>query len=142
MATHLGEFWPFSIYPMFSRAGKPWSRAVVRDVSQDLDPVIWDTTLAANLPGEAYAFHEHGLHAMDLANFLPKTRVWDRPRIDGLRRFFGESELDRKTLLVFRVDGRITPDDSVVVEFVPYALLSPDSSILKKELPQSIEEIE
>ena len=23
VSTHLGEFWPFSIYPMFSRGGHP-----------------------------------------------------------------------------------------------------------------------
>ena len=33
VATHEGEYWPFSIYPMFSKAGNPWTRAIVRDVT-------------------------------------------------------------------------------------------------------------
>ena len=37
VATHLGEFWPFSIYPMFSQAGNPWSRAVVREMPPGTD---------------------------------------------------------------------------------------------------------
>lgn len=32
LATNLGEFWPFSIYPMFSKAGGAWTRAVVLEV--------------------------------------------------------------------------------------------------------------
>lgn len=28
VATHQGEFWPFSIFPMFSQAGKPWNHAI------------------------------------------------------------------------------------------------------------------
>lgn len=38
VATHLGEFWPFSIYPMFSQAGTPWTRAVVRELPSQTDP--------------------------------------------------------------------------------------------------------
>jgi hypothetical protein len=33
VASHEGEFWPFSIYPMFSQAGNPWTRAMVIDVT-------------------------------------------------------------------------------------------------------------
>ena len=80
VATHLGEFWPFSIYPMFSQGGKAWSRAVVLDVSQDIDAINWDTTSTTNLRGEPYALHERGLEAADLANFVHKTRLWDRQR--------------------------------------------------------------
>lgn len=32
VSTHRGEFWPFSIFPMFSQAGNPWSRGVVENV--------------------------------------------------------------------------------------------------------------
>ena len=32
LATNLGEFWPFSIYPMFSKAGGEWTRAVVLEI--------------------------------------------------------------------------------------------------------------
>lgn len=30
VAIHLGEFWPFSIYPMFSQTGNPWTGAAER----------------------------------------------------------------------------------------------------------------
>src|SRR5690606_30809333 len=70
-----GEFWPFSIYPMFSQGGIPWSRAVVRDVSSE--PVrSWSTVQASDLPGEAYPLLEHGVDPIDLANFVSKSRVW------------------------------------------------------------------
>ena len=134
VATNLGEFWPFSIYPMFSQGGIPWSRAVVREVESDPDSVRWHAVSAGELPGEPYALLDYGISPIDLANFVSKSRVWNENRVAGLRRMFGEEELGRNSLLVMRVNGRITPDDSVQVSFVPYVYLGADSSRLNPEI--------
>ena len=42
VAPHEGEFWPLSIYPMFSQAGNPWSRAMVLDVTDQPDSEVWE----------------------------------------------------------------------------------------------------
>src|SRR5690625_7490964 len=42
VSTHEGEFWPFSIYTMFSQAGNPWERAMVLDVTDLEVSVLWD----------------------------------------------------------------------------------------------------
>lgn len=136
VATNLGEFWPFSIFPMFSQGGIPWSRAVVRDVSDDPESVRWGRITAAELPGDAYPLLEHGVNPIDLANFVSKTRSWHEERVDGLRRMFGEDELARRRVLVVRADGELI-GDSVAVTFVPYALMLSDTTLLHPDLPRS-----
>lgn len=133
VATHLGEFWPFSIYPMFSQAGGQWSRAVVR-VVEPPDALRWQTVSAAGLPGRPYPLEQRGVDAIDLANFVSKTEVWDAERVAGLRQMFYTRSGRR--LLVMRVNGRLNDADSVVVEFVPYALLRPDTTLLNPRLPR------
>lgn len=133
VATHRGEFWPFSIYPMFSQAGNPWSRAVVRDVSDEALPARWDTVSREDLPGEPFALRPNGVDNIDLANFVSKTEEWTPKRIQGLRSLFASHLMERE-LLVMRVNGRMTEDDSVVVEYVPYVHMTPDSTALRPGL--------
>ena len=128
-----GEFWPFSIFPMFSQGGIPWSRAVVRDVSNERT-LSWTTVTSSNLPGEPYPLLEHGVDPIDLANFVSKSKSWDDARVFGLRKMFDQHELNNRRLLVMRVHGRITKADSVIVEFVPYVYLTPEGSTLNDEL--------
>lgn len=135
VAANLGEFWPFSIYPMFSQGGNPWSRSVVRDVTHT-DSVAWENFSAAELPGEPYPLLDYGVDPIDLSNFLSKSQRWNDQRVNGLRKMFATHELNDRRLLVLRVNGRITPEDSVIVEFVPYALLAAESTLLNEALPR------
>lgn len=134
VATHEGEFWPFSIYPMFSQAGNPWSRAVVRDVSQDTATLHWDTVARENLPGQPFPLRPNGIDNIDLANFVSKTQTWSPPRVKGLRSLFADHLADHD-LLVMRVNGRMAAGDSVVVDYVPYVYMSADSTALRPALP-------
>lgn len=136
VATHLGEFWPFSIYPMFSQGGNDWSRAVVREVPMRDYTVSWDTTQLGALPGKPLALRSVGVDNIDLANFVSKTEAWTPQRVDALRRLFGGAT-DEHRYVVFRVNGKITERDSVVVEFVPYVALGPDGASLNPVLPRT-----
>jgi len=89
VATHKGEFWPFSIFPMFSQAGGEWSRAVVREVAREEAPTDWEPLLRTELPGEPLALTDYGLRH-DLANFIARTERWDEGRVQGLRRMLAE----------------------------------------------------
>lgn len=134
VATNLGEFWPFSIYPMFSQGGIAWSRAVVREVPDD--SVRWDPTRLDDLPGDPYPLAQHGIDHIDLANFVSKTVVWDDERLAALRKMFGEDELDRHDLLVMRARGRIAASDSVILSFEPYVLLTKEETMPNADLPR------
>jgi hypothetical protein len=133
VATHLGEFWPFSIYPMFSRGGHPWSRALVRDVTGETDAVPWTPVEKAELPGKPYALVPNGIDQIDLANFVSKTQHWDANRVAGLERMFHD-QLEGRLLLIMRADGHIDEDDSVRVLFIPYALLGASGTELNPTL--------
>ncbi len=133
VGTHLGEFWPFSIYPMFSQAGKPWSRAIVRDVT-DTDSLAWETVDASGLPGEPVGATDYGVDPIDLANFISKTIEWDGDRVAGMRKMFLADRLEDRRILVLRARGEIDSSDSVHVVFTPYVVVDRVGAELNPEL--------
>lgn len=136
VAPHEGEFWPFSIYPMFSQGGHDWSRAVVRELPEEAEsPFDWAaTTNEAGLPGEGFPLSRHGIDEIDLTNFVSKTERWTPERASALQHMFYD-RLEGRALLVMRVNGRLEAD-SVEVEYVPYALLRADTTVLNPGLPR------
>lgn len=136
VATHLGEFWPFSIYPMFSQGGNDWSRAVVRTVPDTLDPAWEAESDVEALPGTGFPLTKYGIDPIDLSNYVSKTEAWTSSRTQGLRTMFSD-ETERHTFLVMRVNGTMTEQDSVVVEYVPYALVRDDHVALNPSLPRT-----
>lgn len=138
VATHLGEFWPFSIYPMFSQAGHPWTRAVVCDVTNMQDSLSWDSHQQSELPGEVFALDQVGINQNDLANFISKNKQWTRQKISGVRKYF-KQELDDKEFVVFRADGRLAEDDadSTIISFTPYLYFRQDTTLLNPKLRQN-----
>lgn len=120
VATHLGEFWPFSIYPMFSQAGNPWSRSLVREVAPD-DSISWQAVPLDALPGEPYGVSSGGVDAIDLANFVSKTKEWDTDRVAALKlMLLADPPRTPLDLLVFRVRATLTESDSVAILATPY----------------------
>ena len=104
VATHEGEFWPFSIYPMFSQADKPWVRTVVYELdASELARLQWRPQPLSELPGVPFAAAEHGIEVIDLAKYVSMTERWDEPRILGLQKMLGDSA--ERRLVVFRVAG-------------------------------------
>lgn len=135
VATHLGEFWPFSIYPMFSQAGNEWSRSLVHEVDPDYEVTDWNTLLSDELPGEVFALDNIGFNQNDLANLISKNEDWSLRRMQSIRHFFGE-HLNENGYVVYRVRGKYAEEGShdVVIEFTPYFYLLPDTTILNPKL--------
>lgn len=133
VATHLGEFWPFSIYPMFSQAGNPWKRAIVQDVTDtDIDR-LWQTADKNGLPGQTLALNKLNVNTNDIANYLSKTEVWTSEKKTGVRKLL-QKNLENKNVMVYQARGFLTNDDSTQIQFVPYVYLSADTTILNTEL--------
>jgi len=133
VSTHLGEFWPFSIYPMFSQAGNPWKRAIVRDVTAENHKNLWQATNQQNLVGQTVPLNELNINTNDIANLLSKTKVWNDRKVKGVRKLFSD-ELNSKQLLLLQAQGSLVKDDSVQVRFVPFIYLSKDTTILNSKL--------
>lgn len=134
VATNLGEFWPFSIYPMFSQAGNTWTRSVVRDVSdEDTRMISWEPTSFSALEGEPFGVESKGINQNDVANFVSKSAVWTDRRIGALRGLFVESIHDR-SLLVYRVSGSLGDDGDIRTAWQPWILMTPDTTLLNPEV--------
>src|SRR5690554_3371848 len=74
VSTHLGEFWPFSIYPMFSSAGNPWTRAIAHEIPPEVEgEALWMSAPIDELPGAVFPLSRHGIFQNDLANYASKT---------------------------------------------------------------------
>lgn len=134
VATHKGEFWPFSIYPMFSKAGNPWTRALVRDVTDVPDSLLWEVYDFDTLAGEPVSMKEIGVDQIDYSNFVSKTKNWDQKRIDALRFMLGEEHLEDKRWMIMKVRGALIGDDSVNVQITPFLLFKRDTTLLNPEL--------
>jgi len=128
VTTHEGEFWPFSIFPMFSRGGHPWIRSHVRQVELRPGVAVWATSSDLyTLPGSPYPLREAGVNQNDIANFLFKTDSWSGRRVNAMRALFG-SDLESQNLMIYRVDGSLDETGSVNVVATPFLLLTPDST--------------
>lgn len=137
VATHLGEFWPMSIYPMFSKAGQPWTRALVHDYTNVPDSTIWEMRSYDTLPGKNVSIRAMGVDQIDYSNFVSKTKTWDEKRVTALRFMLGEDQYQNKDLMIMKVNGRLIGDDSVGVEIVPYLLFKSDTTLFNPNLSQS-----
>lgn len=96
VASHQGEFWPFSIYPMFSQAGKPWSRAIMRDMSSTPENKRWETTTLDNLHGVPVSLREYGVDQIDYANYVSKTTDWTWDRKSAFQQMLGKENIQEK----------------------------------------------
>ncbi len=137
VAPHEGEFWPFSIYPMFSQAGNPWTRAMVLDVTETPDAEIWQTYTLDNYPGEVVSVRAYGVDQIDFSNFVSKTENWTPERREAMRTMFGFYNLTGKYWMVAKVRGELHGDDSVMVEIQPWLLLSQYGTELNPSLTEN-----
>lgn len=134
-ATHLGEFWPFSIYPMFSSAGEPWSRAVVTALEPDWSPgQVWQNVGMDDLLGELVPLEQYGVAQKDLASYLGRTQQWDVRQIEDVSSLFERYPTQDKHLLLYKVRGQLAADDSVSIEAIPVLLIAGEAAYPNPEL--------
>ncbi len=134
LATHEGEYWPFSIYPMFSKAGNPWTRAIVTDVSNVDSASVWQTTSLNEINGTVESILDAGVDQIDFSNFVSKTRNWDEKRVQALRTMLGEQHFYNEDWMIFKVRGQMVGDDSVTVQVTPYLLFKSDTTLFNPNL--------
>lgn len=137
VASHEGEFWPFSIYPMFSQAGNPWTRAMVLDVTDLPDDQIWETHSLYNRFAEPVPLKEHGIDQIDFSNFISKTENWTPERREALRYMFGQNRLGPERWMASKVRGQLVQEDSVIVEIKPFLLVTADTVRMNPTLDKS-----
>jgi hypothetical protein len=130
VGTHEGEFWPFSIYPMFSQAGNPWDRAVlVRLDSAETAIFSWESIAFDDLPGDVAPLRELGADNIDYANYVGKTKEWSPERAEGLRRMLALTVGGNESYVAYKVHGRRDAHDGIVrLSAVPVAQFTMDEN--------------
>lgn len=128
VSTHEGEFWPFSIFPMFSQAGNPWSRGVVQQVETTQTSDIWKTKTIPEIENRVLSLDSIGVDAIDYANFVSKTKEWNPKRVKALRDLLKIENYPGSMWMATRVQGYLTENDSVVVEAIPLFLVTQDTT--------------
>lgn len=134
VSTHRGEFWPFSIFPMFSQAGNPWSRGVVENVQDTTRANLWETKPIEKIDDRILPLQEYGIHEIDYANYISKTKDWNAKKINGLRSTFQIANYPDQMWLATRVVGSLTKQDSVEIKAIPMFLFTADTTIKNPNL--------
>jgi hypothetical protein len=128
VGLHRGEFFPFSIFPMFSGAGRPWVRATVRDLEGETATLSCAPVPAEELPGQPFAISTLGLDQKDLSNFLlPRAKGPVASDVVLLERMFDAPRRTRE-LVIYRARGAREPDGSIQVRYQPLAALGPSGT--------------
>lgn len=126
IGTGDGDFWPFSKFPMFSRAGRPWRRSFVIEVSPEIAAGPLDEIWEKELPGKAFPLHRHHINQDDLSAVVRSLS----PPLDAEQTAFLADYFDRvrheRTLVLYRVYGKFRPDRSVRERFTPLAVIDAD----------------
>jgi hypothetical protein len=138
-ATHKGEFYPFSIYPMFSQAGRPWNHSLVRDITHDSSAINWDNKTQKELPGSSFALNKVGISQNDLTAYIDKNDRWNKRQIKGLRTYFRQALKHKTDLLVFKVHGQLTDGRSQrdTVKYIPFILIRRDTTIINPKISKA-----
>lgn len=129
VSTHKGEFWPFSIFPMFSQAGNPWARAVVEQVDNMPQQKLWNSRTLHELNNGVVALNEYGIDTIDYANFVSKTDDWNPKRVQALRDLLDIENIGNQKWMITKVEGHLTKNDSVVVNSTPLFVFTPDTTL-------------
>lgn len=137
VAPHEGEFWPFSIYPMFSQAGNPWTRAMVLNVTDKSDAVIWQTQLLQDLGSDVIGVGSYGVDQIDFSNFVSKTDNWTDTRRNALQSMFGRDVIGSERWMVSKVRGELVNSDSVAIKIIPFIMITSDSTYLNPNIPET-----
>ena len=128
VASHKGEFWPFSIYPMFSQAGNSWSRALLIEIEPDDTTNIWDEKPLGSIDQRnVVPVKRLGVDQIDYSNFISKTEHWTPGRINAIKTLFPEQRLQGRTVMATKATGKLVRDDSVSVILLPMFLINADT---------------
>jgi hypothetical protein len=126
--VHDGEFWPFSRFPMFSRAGRAWERALVREIRarEATEPLaeVWED----ELPGRRFRLNRFRINQDDLSQVVQRMQGGFAPEHAALlEKYFDDSRRTRH-LVLYSVRGNFRPDRSVRIRYRPLAVIGPDGA--------------
>jgi hypothetical protein len=131
-ATHKGEFWPFSVYPMFSQAGRSWARVLVVEAPLGAAPALDEEYELDNLPGTPLGLEQFGIPQNDLSSLAQRTDRWGAAENRALERLFA-SVPGRRSLVLLVVRGTLA-EGALRYSALPVATLDCDQGRVRAAL--------
>jgi hypothetical protein len=125
-AYRSGDFWPFSKFPMFSRAGRPWTLGLVRELNAEelAQPLV--EVDEERLPGRPYPLGRHHMNQDDLSAVIkPMLKAVEPQHGDLLKRYFRARRSDQ-TLVLYSAQGTLLRKREIEIRFRPLAVIGPD----------------
>ncbi len=128
VATHEGEFWPFSIYPMFSNPGAGWTRSLVMEAGSVPD---LSAEVAVSEPsGNVFPLNRIGLNQNDLADLVSRTWYRSDPSGMSIRHLFRQT-LEERDLVIWLARGRVDEERrGVVIDYTPSLWMNRDTVMI------------
>lgn len=136
VATHRGEFWPLSIYPMFSLAGRPWRRALMVELPPGAQ-VRWESTTLDSLPGAPLSTEAVGVSTNDMSKFVQLTERWDDAAVATMRELWWPVLEDGRVLLLLRADGHLDASGTVITRLTPLLRLTATDGVVNPTLKEA-----
>jgi len=107
---------------------------VVEQVSDSTRSDLWQTKSITEIEDRILPLKDYGIHEIDFANFITKTKVWNEKRLNGMRSTFQIDQHPGEMWLATRVRGYMNDQDSVVIEAIPMILFTADTTIKNPHL--------
>lgn len=127
IATHGGDFYPFSRFPMFSRAGRPWTVALVRSVTPEEAQQPLGAVEESALPGQPFPIHRHHINQDDLSAVIRPMKAPLTPEQTAFLAQYFQSVRGNAQLVLYRAEGkRAKQGGGVEVRFQPLAVMGPE----------------
>lgn len=95
---------------------------------------LWQVKPVTEVEDRALPLREYGIHPIDFANYISKTKTWDQKKIRGLRTTFQIDQYPDQMWMATRVTGYINEQDSVVIKTIPMFLFTADTTLKNPNL--------
>src|SRR5262245_47895977 len=118
---HADDFWPFSRFPMFAAAGRPFTRGLLRELTPaELEQPLLEVD-EEQLPGRALGLRSLGKNQDDVNQLVRRVDSGKPADLQFLADYLGEARKERHMVL-YLVRGRFRARRQVSVRFRPIAV--------------------
>lgn len=133
--VHDSDFYPFSRFPMFSRAGRPWTVGLVRSVTPEQAAQPLTEVDESGLPGTPFPIHSHRINQDDLSAVIrPMKAPLTSEQTAFLAQYF-QGVRGAQQLVLYRVEGKREKGGRAALRFLPLALMGPAGVVALPSAP-------
>lgn len=129
VATHQGEFWPFSIFPMFSQAGKTWDHAIVYS---NINHAFQTGSPDEKPQGSIVKLDHLPIIQNDLSGLMRQVNKKGTAKAVENMRIAFSSVIKIRPIMIYNVKGSLTGvhGEKVLITYHPLIYMNRDTTIV------------